>query len=163
MSNTKSFAVILLTLAAAVVTAVAFSRLPPHSADPRLLGTWQSDADETIAELREQHPLTDLQVTRLQEIYGKLRVTYRFDRTATSDFNGFVETDRYAILSRDSDSLELRVISTRPSEMETLGIPFDPFYRAFSTLVCSVSAVSEIVAAFLGPKIADELADAVPE
>ena len=67
------------------------------------------------------------------------------------------------LFARGLSSLECQM-----ADHERACVPFERSRRlglpgAFSALVCSVSAVSEVVAAFGGCELVDELADAVPE
>lgn len=86
--------------------------------DDRLIGTWQSDADRTIAHYRDSgHPVDDKQETKLRTLFGKMQVTYQ-SATCTSELNGVVETEPYQVLGRDKHSVAIRI---RPSsEMDFL-------------------------------------------
>lgn len=129
MSNTNSFAVMLFVLVALVVTVVAFARLPHTPIEPRLIGTWQSDAERTVVEILEQRRLTEKQVAQLCEIYGKLRVTFRENGTFTSNFQGFVETERYQIMKRDGQCVTLRVVPSPGKKPELMDLLVNPDYR----------------------------------
>src|SRR6185369_769492 len=63
-------------LFAALVAVLALPFRLARLKDDRLLGTWQSDADRTIAGIREVRPVDDKQEAALRKLFGKLRVTY---------------------------------------------------------------------------------------
>ncbi len=85
--------------------------------DERLLGTWQSDADRTLAEVRERTTVTDTEETAFRELYGKLRVTYT-PTSYTTDLNGTSETHRYEVLGKDKCSVVIREIEGKPSPLD---------------------------------------------
>lgn len=124
-----SLAVAVVVLMALVIAVVVFAQVPPSISDARLLGTWQSDAARTIAELRECHTLSDVQAASLRELFGKLRVTFHHNGTTTSYFESSVDHDRYEILGRDHCGLVLRVIhppdSIRLYDLPVYRIEFD--------------------------------------
>jgi hypothetical protein len=72
-----------------------------------LLGTWQSDADATIAEIRKTRPVTDKQEQAMRKLFGKMKITYT-TTTITSDFDGVVESQSYQVLSKDGDSIVVK-------------------------------------------------------
>jgi hypothetical protein len=103
-------------LAALVVTAVSLLRAT-HQTDERLSGTWQSDADRTLAALREGRPVEEKQEAALRKLFGKLRVTYT-GRTCTTELDGVTESSRYEVLGRDKLSVVIREIETKLSPLE---------------------------------------------
>src|SRR5262245_6122208 len=76
---------------AVVAVVVAVQVVKARRTDPRLYGTWKSDADATIAEMRKTRPVTDDQEQKLRMLFGKMKVTYTAT-TVTSDLDGTVET-----------------------------------------------------------------------
>ncbi|WP_162097391.1 hypothetical protein [Gemmata obscuriglobus] len=104
-------------LLAALVVAVAAPVRLTRMTDDRLLGTWQSDADRTVAGIRERKPVDDKQEAALRTLFGKLRVTYTAT-ALTTDLNGQAETDRYAVLGKDKHSVVIREIKDKPSPLD---------------------------------------------
>jgi len=98
----------LLVVAAVVWAAVHFTK--SGRGDPRLIGTWKSDADATIAELRKSRPVTDKQEQALRQIFGKLTITYTAT-AMTTDFEGKVETHSYRMIAKDEDSVVFKTTS----------------------------------------------------
>src|SRR5262249_34669970 len=92
-----SAAAVLLVVIALVWMAVHFSRA--RRGDPRLIGTWQSDADATITELRKARPVTDKQEEAMRKLFGNMKITYT-DATITTELNGVVDTQPYQVVSR---------------------------------------------------------------
>ena len=117
----KWVAVVSLLAAVASLTAlVAVLVLPDRAArvtDDRLIGTWQSDADRTIAGMRERKPVDDKQETALRTLFGKLRVTYT-QTALTTDLDGKAETGRYEVLGKDKHSVAIREIKDKPSPLD---------------------------------------------
>src|SRR5262245_42353374 len=74
--------------------------------DQRLYGTWKSDADATIAELRTQRPVTAEQEQKLRQLFGKMKITYTAT-TFTTDMDGTVETEPYEIVKKEATSVML--------------------------------------------------------
>jgi hypothetical protein len=97
-----------------VVTVVVLRR--PRS-DERLLGTWQSDADRTIAALRERGPVDENQEAALRKLFGKLRITYT-PTAYTTELDGVTESNPYEVLGRDRLSVVIREVPTKPSPLE---------------------------------------------
>lgn len=116
-----SVAGFVLVVVAVVWTAVHFSR--PRPGDPRLIGTWQSDADATIAELRNTRPLTDEQDAKLRTLFGKMKVTYT-ETTITTDFEGKVDTQPYQVVSKDGDTIMVKSWSALSKQDEVYRIRF---------------------------------------
>src|SRR4051794_34396860 len=73
---------VVLVVAAVVVVAVYVVKA--RRGDPRLIGTWQSDADATIADLKTARAVTDRQEQAMRKIFGRMKVTYT-DKTLTTD------------------------------------------------------------------------------
>lgn len=91
--------------------------------DPRLIGTWKSDADATIAEMCKTRSLTDEQEQKLRTIFGKMKITYK-ETTFTSEMDGVVDTQTYQVVSKDSDSVVLKAGSGLTNKDEQIRIRF---------------------------------------
>jgi hypothetical protein len=96
---------VVVVIAASVWAAVYFAK--PRPAESRLIGTWQSDADATIAEMRKKKAVTEKQEEALRKLFGRLRITYAATSLMT-DLDGVQETQRYQVVSQDGDSIVLR-------------------------------------------------------
>jgi hypothetical protein len=101
----------------AALVAVALSVRTARVTDDRLLGTWQSDADRTVAGIREQRPVDDRQEAALRTLFGKLRVTYT-PAAVTTDLDGKAETGRYEVLGKDKHSVVIREVKDGPSPLD---------------------------------------------
>lgn len=117
----KWIAVVSLFVATGSIAAlVAFLVKPTRVArvtDERLLGTWQSDADRTLAEIRERNPAADIQEVYYRKLFGKLRVTYT-PTTYTTELEETTETHKYEVLGKDKHSVVIRDIKDRPSPLD---------------------------------------------
>ena len=102
-----------------VILAVMLALLlrPARQTDERLIGTWQSDADRTIADLRQRRPADDKQEAALRKLFGRLRVTY-YPTTYTTELDGVTESCRYEVLGRDKHSVAVREIDPKPWPLE---------------------------------------------
>ena len=114
----------LVTLAAVVALPIKTAAVVPpiktaQATDDRLLGTWQSDADRTIAGIRERKPVDDKQEAALRTLFGKLRVTYT-QNALTTDLDGSVGTGRYEVLGKDKHSVAVREIMDKPSPLDAV-------------------------------------------
>lgn len=78
-----------------------------HITDERLMGTWQSDADRTIAAFRERGPIDPTKETQLRRLFGKLRVTYT-PTTGTTQMEGTPGTFPIEIIDKDAHSVVIR-------------------------------------------------------
>jgi hypothetical protein len=96
---------IVIALAASVWAAVYV--IKSRSGDSRLIGTWKSDADATIAELRKSRTVTDKQEAAMRKLFGKMTITYAA-KTYTTEFDGKLDTQPYQIVSKDRDSVVLK-------------------------------------------------------
>jgi hypothetical protein len=110
-----------LVVAVAVLVAVYLVKF--RAGDPRLIGTWKSDADATIAEMRKSRAVTDKQEVALRKLFGKMTITYTA-KTLTTDFEGAVDTQPYQILSKDRDSVVLKAWFSASKKDEQFRIRF---------------------------------------
>ena len=90
-----------------------------RQADDRLWGTWQSDADRTIAGIRERRPVDEKQEAALRRLFGKLKITYTAT-TFTTELNGVTELNPYEMLGRDQHSVVIRELGPKPQGLEDL-------------------------------------------
>lgn len=116
-------AVILLAILLAVV--VIPLRLTSLT-DDRLYGTWQSDADRTIAGLREVQSIDEQREAKLRTLFGRLRVTWTA-ATYTSELDGVTDTRRYQLLAKDASSVVIRDVDPVPSPLEALELNLSKF------------------------------------
>src|SRR5262249_8038814 len=94
--------------------------------EPRLIGTWQSDADATIADQRRIRPVTDSQEAALRKLFGRMKITYT-ETTFTTDFDGKLETKPYQVVRKSSDSVVIKAHSALSNQEEEITIRFmDP-------------------------------------
>jgi len=108
-------------LAVSVWPGVYFLKSRPG--DARLIGTWKSDADATIAEMRKNRPVAEQQEQALRKIFGRVKVTYTAT-TLTSDFDGVVETQPYQVVRKDRDSVVIKTRSPISKAEEEFTIRF---------------------------------------
>jgi hypothetical protein len=106
-------------LLGALVKALVFPVRSPRLTDDRLIGTWQSDADRTIAEMREAKPIDAIQEAALRTLFGKMRVTYT-ETSVTIVLDETAWTLRYEVLGKDKWSVVFRAIDTEPSNLNEL-------------------------------------------
>jgi hypothetical protein len=105
------------------VVAAALYFIPARQGDSRLLGTWKSDADATIAEFKKTKPVSDKTEQGLRKIFGKLKVTYTRS-TITTDFDGTVDTQPYEVVAKEGNVVALRYFSSQTQKDETARIEF---------------------------------------
>jgi hypothetical protein len=104
---------------AALASVLALHVRAARVTDDRLIGSWQSDADRTIAGVRERKPVDEKQEAALRKLFGKLRVTYT-PTTVTTELDGTTETYEYEVLGRDKHSVVIREAENKPPLLETL-------------------------------------------
>jgi hypothetical protein len=109
-------------LQAAILIALVFHLRSPHRIDERLIGSWQSDPDRTIAALRDHRSVDDNQEAALRKLFGKLRVTYT-STTYTTELDDVTESHQYEVLGVDKHSVVIREVNRKPSPVDTI---FDP-------------------------------------
>lgn len=107
---------------AAIVVAVVYVG-KARRGDPRLIGTWQSDADATIADLNTTRTVTDQQEQLMRKLFGRLKVTYT-DKTLTTDLDGKVETHPYQVVRQEGDSVVVKSWSDLSKKDEEVRIQF---------------------------------------
>jgi len=117
------------TVVGAVLVVVAVAWTVVHFGksrrdEPRLIGTWQSDADATIAEMRKSRPVTAEQEQKLRMIFGRMKITYTAT-TVTSDFNGTVDTQPYQVVGKGADWVVLKARFAISKRDEQFTIRFD--------------------------------------
>lgn len=91
--------------------------------DPRLIGTWKSDADATIAHRKTTHQVTEKNEEALRKLFGKMTITYTA-RDLTTNFDGTIETQTYQVVSKDAESVTIRTYSPFEKKDATLRIRF---------------------------------------
>lgn len=79
--------------------------------DSRLLGTWQSHRQPTVAEWRFTKRLTPERRRKFLDIFGHLRITYTRTRIR-GIFRDHRFVQRYELLAADSDSVAIRYEDT---------------------------------------------------
>ncbi len=87
--------------------------------DERLIGEWQSDADRTIAGIREARRVDEAQDVKLRTIFGKMRVTYTptVFETVLDDSAGSYP---YKVLGSDKHSVVIQEVDVKPSPLDVL-------------------------------------------
>lgn len=81
--------------------------------EPRLIGTWQSDADRTIEAARGPLNLTPERETVFRKIFGRLRITYS-DKSCSTELDGTVDNFEYHVLGSDATSVAIRSVGSQP-------------------------------------------------
>jgi hypothetical protein len=74
--------------------------------DPRLLGSWQSDARRTMREVRCRRDIPEKHWKTWRKVFGKLRIRYTPTRGFT-DFEGFLTKMRYRVVAKDANSVAI--------------------------------------------------------
>lgn len=80
---------------------------PASKTDRRLLGTWRSDRQPTVAGWRFIKRLTPERRRKFLDIFGRLRVTYTRTRIRAV-LRDYRFTQRYELLAADSDTVAIR-------------------------------------------------------
>lgn len=80
--------------------------------DPRLEGTWQSDAIRTLAGWQKHRYMSQDQVSKFNQLFGHLRVTYAgqhvaydFSRSPLPGMDKASYSTRFAVVARDAKSV----------------------------------------------------------
>ncbi|MDB5385192.1 MAG: hypothetical protein JWM11_838 [Planctomycetaceae bacterium] len=105
-------------LAALVAIVVIPLRITPLT-DDRLIGTWQSDAERTIAGMQRGESEDPQREAKLRNLFGKLRVTYAAT-TYTSELDESVNTYSYQVLGRDRHSVVISDAANKESPLDFL-------------------------------------------
>jgi hypothetical protein len=79
---------------------------PPRVVDPRLLGTWRSDAALTLPEWVFAEGTTDAQQSRIRSLFGKFTMRYTAARVFT-EFEGDRTVCSYRVVATDPDSVAI--------------------------------------------------------
>jgi hypothetical protein len=121
-------------VAAGLVVAVYFIRpaepqasaeAPPGESltEPRLIGSWQSDADSTIAELRRTQPIGIQQEQDLRKHSFKTKVTYT-DKMIATEVDRVVEMLPYQVVSKEGDEVVIKAWISATNQDEEVRIRF---------------------------------------
>lgn len=109
-----------ITLAAAIGGCGRTEQTEPPLTEPRLLGTWLSDADRTVDYQRQQGNLTAERETAMRKVYGYVRWTFdatrcRSELPADNGLGLRADVDDYAyeVLGRDAVSVVIRSIDSK--------------------------------------------------
>jgi hypothetical protein len=76
--------------------------------DPRLIGSWRSDAHKTSLEIAARRDITAAKKKKLLRFFGKLELRYTPTRCYWS-LNGQISANRYRVVAKDSSSVALQV------------------------------------------------------
>ena len=118
----------LVALVAAASSLAALITVFPlrKKSDHRLLGTWQSDAERTIAGIKEIRPVDEKQEAALRQLFGKMRLTYTAT-TYRTELNGSKSVYQYEVLGKDKHSVVVRDVNSPPSPLEEFGLESSEF------------------------------------
>jgi hypothetical protein len=72
--------------------------------DPRLLGTWKSDARRTAVEIAARRDISGTKKKALQRMFGKLEVRYTKTRCYMT-FDDVVDVSSYEVVAKDEWSV----------------------------------------------------------
>lgn len=100
-----SVAGIVLVVVAVAWIAVRYGK--SRRGDSRLIGTWQSDANATIAGIKAARTVTDTQEAAMRKLFGRMKLTYTAD-TITTELDGPPDTQPYQVVSKDGDSVVIK-------------------------------------------------------
>jgi hypothetical protein len=78
---------------------------PKH--DARLIGTWISDAEATIADQMKIRTVTEKNEAAMRKLFGKMKVTFTAN-TVTTDMDGEFDTQPYHVISQAADSVTIK-------------------------------------------------------
>lgn len=93
-----------------------FPANPKTETDSRLLGTWRSDKERTVALWKYRKEISKNEREKFEKIFGKF--TLRFTPTHVhTEFDGTKDTMAYTVIARDSSSV---VIALRQEETDSL-------------------------------------------
>lgn len=124
MTQWKQLAFGLALIASVLFAVIALLLIPRRITDERLLGTWQSDSERTIAEIQENRTPSEDQLIKLRNLFGTLRVNYLNNGTFTYQLTSTnpVEKSRYEVLGVDAHSVVIREIESTLSPLKSLEI-----------------------------------------
>lgn len=93
----------IVTVSCALVTFLVIviigMRRKPRLREPRLEGTWQSDADATISEWRRIRPLSENQEKLLKKTFGKMRITFE-GHSFSRELGGALASGTFRVVKR---------------------------------------------------------------
>jgi hypothetical protein len=92
--------------------------------DPRLPGTWKSDIETTLAELKKDNPITKEDEEKLRIFFGQMTVTYT-NTTVTSEWKKSVESASYTVVRKDRDVVVIKVQSSKSEKETEISLHFD--------------------------------------
>ena len=96
----------------------------PQVPEPRLLGTWRSDANATIDDVRKDHPITDAQELEMRRTMFRTTVTYS-PTTVTTKLDGApADTVPYQVLRKEGDTVFVKTWYSPSMSDEELQIQF---------------------------------------
>src|SRR4051794_27917414 len=97
---------------------------PPPPPEPRLIGTWVSDADANIEELRRTRPITSAEEKKFRETLFQTRVTYTDEVVTTEVAGERVPPEAYRVVRRDEDGVVIRYYFEGSKQEEEFHIRF---------------------------------------
>jgi hypothetical protein len=82
---------------------------PPTPPEPRLIGTWYSDADATIEEFRKIQPMSDEDELVKRRGRYKTAVTYTGDKVKTQVVDDKPNERTYEVMSKNANRVVLKM------------------------------------------------------
>jgi hypothetical protein len=107
--------------------------------DERLIGTWKSDAELSIADAKMGRALDETQEAAMRKIFGKLTVTYMAG-TRRFEIDGWKMAEPYQVVGKDDKSVILRSSAQPLTGEELVQIHFvdnDTFWVSISATMGS--------------------------
>ena len=98
---------------------------PPEPPEPRLLGTWYSDAGATIADRRMTETISDQDELDLRRKYFKTAVTYTADTMTMQIGDDEPATRPYTVVSTDANGAKIRFYFAPKDREEEVRIRFE--------------------------------------
>jgi hypothetical protein len=74
--------------------------------DPRLIGTWRSDARKTAREIAARRDISAWKKSKLRRLFGKLELRYTRTR-CHARLGDFITVTRYIVVAKDSSSVAI--------------------------------------------------------
>jgi hypothetical protein len=91
--------------------------------EPRLLGSWQRDAEKTIAEIRKSESLSNEEEAEKRRELTPLRVTYTATKV-TIETKDETDVEEYQIVSKRDDDVVVKVWLPKSKEVAEIRISF---------------------------------------
>lgn len=123
----RSFLKYFLGASTSLVAGEAIAAAKGRLIDKRILGTWQSDKERTVALWKYRKDVGDEKRERFESIFGKMKLRFSTTHVYT-EFDDLNEVTPYSVVARDEDSIVIAGYRENKVQLQHIHFEQDSYY-----------------------------------